>query len=130
VFDINGYRIYWGDLTYEDIKELKGTYYVLTQKNGYYDVPKPFIKVESLKESDDPFRFSDNPLLPRDKISLDPNYVKIKAFGKIIRSGDITSFIPQEREIYATAMISKETLVKMEEFEEGDQMERAANCEE
>lgn len=85
VFDIYGHKRFWGDLLQEDIRHLQGTYYVLSAKDSYHQVPKSVILSESLAISHDKNRPEGayTQYMPREKTDLDPGYVRIKALGKI-----------------------------------------------
>ncbi len=103
VFLPNGQKVFWGDLRHEDICHLKGVYYVLSQEDSFHQVPEDFVMVEALFPADDPHRPSEEerahfqrgfeeamgipegPLLQpkRDKVALHPDYVRLKARGRI-----------------------------------------------
>jgi len=86
LFKEDGTKVYWGDLSGDDISKLRGRYYLLSQTDSIFKVPD-FALVESSGNpayeptaTDDAFRLSPR---PNDITKINPNYMRIVALGKI-----------------------------------------------
>jgi hypothetical protein len=111
VFDSQGVKVFWGDLSHHHINEnLQGPYYVLAQGPSYWDVPDWAMIQDTGKAAEDPYRpaqslmdipgesdenwytgatfvkQNDDRELPVDKIKLDLGYIRLNAIG-IIHKG-------------------------------------------
>src|SRR3989338_8260981 len=85
IFDVRGIKIWWGDICPDDVRRLKGVYYVLSQSNSYMSVPEEaIIKWNFLEKKDPNSRSAFRHLLPVEPTVLDINYVKKKAIARII----------------------------------------------
>lgn len=92
IFNPDGHKVYWWDIWLEDIKKIHGTYYILTQSEGWREAPK-FAQwnITSLAPVKDPIfeKLRElNPLtasiqIPNDVPYLIPEYVRALAVWKI-----------------------------------------------
>lgn len=92
IFDTNWNKVFWWDIWYKDIENIKWTYYILTQGDWWRNVPS-FAKwnIYSLKPAKDELwelLRSNNPLfdwlsIPNDVVYIDPWYMRTMAVLKI-----------------------------------------------
>jgi len=86
VFNPNGLRVYWGDLTDSEIKNLQGTYYVLDENSTFHMVPD-FAVVTHIPENPTwkqlPFSEQFDQLFSNHQI-LAIDYVKTRAVSAIV----------------------------------------------
>lgn len=82
VFTPAGDKVCWGDLLPEDIVDLEGTYYVLSQRSSFHEVPDAVRQVSSERKEHVPAYHGS--VMPNDISWLHPDYVRVAAKGKIV----------------------------------------------
>lgn len=89
-FRPDGSKVYWGDLTKNDIKRVKGVYFCLSQGDSFHRIP-PWAAVMKDLRNEDPNRPAQSilntpegeALLPADTIWVDQDYIRLVAIGVI-----------------------------------------------
>ena len=86
-FDANGKKVFFGDQTHDDIKNYKGTYYVLMKRDvgeleKFLRTKRPD-RLPERKLSSSAIRSGDG-FNPAEEILLSANYVRLKATGAIV----------------------------------------------
>lgn len=91
LFNNLGEKVFWGDLTNDEIKEIRGPYYVLSQGDSYFDVPAWAMLPESTVPAGDINRPKGLPdaMFASDKRLLRLSYIKAVAMG-VIENGQFT----------------------------------------
>jgi hypothetical protein len=99
VFNPNGVKVFWGDLSFAQAKKLKGTYYILGERDSYHDVPDYAVVVDSGELADDPKRPAGAlvHLMPSDKTELDISYIKVKATHAVVGGKVVANKIKIEK---------------------------------
>ncbi len=85
LFNSLGEKVFWGDLTNEEVSQIRGPYYVLSQGASYHDVPRWAKVSESAMPAQDSNRPKGMPdkYFPPDQRLLKLAYIKAVAMGKI-----------------------------------------------
>jgi len=86
IFNPHGDKVYWGDISEDDIKNLKGTYYILDENTAIHSVPDYAIIVSANQPAIKAHRLSgvSNELMPNELPKLAIDYVKARAIYAII----------------------------------------------
>ena len=90
-FRPDGTKVYWGDLSREDIEIIRGNYYCVAQGESYYNVPEWAIIMASPFDNDDPNRPAESLVnteegqvfQPDNPVYLHPDYIRAIAIGVI-----------------------------------------------
>lgn len=90
-FRPDGTKVYWGDLSREDIEIIRGNYYCVAQGESYYNVPEWAIIMASPFDNDDPNRPAESLVnteegqvfQPDNPVYLHPDYIRAIAIGAI-----------------------------------------------
>jgi len=85
IFDLSGRKITWGDLAAEDVKDMQGVYYVLSEYKSFWNPPDAYVKGYS-PTSDDPNSSSPfrDLLPPFEPVVMDIGYIKGNAIARIV----------------------------------------------
>lgn len=89
-FDSQGLKVFWGDMKYDEIKSLRGTYYVLSQSASYHSVPELAVVINTGQVSADPFRPPTSLLRTEavagssEKLMLEIDYIRLHAVGAVV----------------------------------------------
>lgn len=110
-FRPDGSKVYWGDLSSNDVKIIRGNYYCVSQSESFHKVPEWAVRMASFIDNEDSNRPVESFInttegqvaLPENPLLVDPDYVKAVAIGAI-KNG---SFIENKR-----ACAIKMTVVK------------------
>lgn len=84
IFDLTGTKIFWGDIAPEDVRNMMGIYYILTEHTSYWNPPKSAVKLNQKNNEDINSKSSYRHLLPeREAVALDIDYIKRNAIARI-----------------------------------------------
>lgn len=85
VFDLTGTKIVWGDIAPEDVKNMMGVYYILTEHTSYWKPPKYAVRLEQKNGEDPNSNSSFRNILPKkEAVAFDMNYIKRNAIARIV----------------------------------------------
>lgn len=111
-FRPDGTKVYWGDLSREDVKQIRGNYYCVAQGESYYNVPEWAIIMASPFDNDDPNRPAESLVnteegqvfQPDNPVYLNPDYIRAIAIGAIVdgqfihnKRGIELEFVPNDQ---------------------------------
>ena len=89
IFDVTGMKLVWGDIEPNDVKDMQGVYYILSEHKSFWKIDETDVKGWNFRSKDpnsiSPFKH----LLPDfEPVILDLKYVKKNSIGRII-NGEI-----------------------------------------
>lgn len=91
-FRPDGSKVYWGDLTHNDVSTIDGNYYCLSQSDSFHFIPEWAVRMRSFIDNIDPNRPVESYIntqegqvaLPENPILIDPQYMRAVAIGAIV----------------------------------------------
>ena len=98
VFDVSGRKIVWGDIGQDDVKEMYGVYYILSEHSSFWSPVVQDVKDWS-RRSDDPLSESlCRQFLPK----LEPVRFKIETVKRFAIARIVDGKIQSSRKLYST----------------------------
>lgn len=85
IFDVTGLKIVWGDIAPEDVKDMLGVYYILSEHKSFWKPDETAIKKSYFRRDDPNSKSPFRDLLPDfEPAVFDPSYVKTHAIARIV----------------------------------------------
>jgi hypothetical protein len=97
IFDVSGRKLVWGDIGLDDVREMYGVYYILTEHTSFWSPAEQDVNGWS-RRSDDPFsKSSCRQFLPE----LEPIQFKIETIKRFAIARIVDCKIQSSRKLYS-----------------------------